>query len=67
MRPIVALGTRLRKVIDQMSQPLPESIRNLMQRLYYRREERRTARTIEGLETEPGLVDGSRSRRRSCV
>jgi SAM-dependent methyltransferase len=58
MRPIVAPGTRLRKVIDRMSQPLPESIRNLMLRLDYRREERRTARIIEGLETEPGLVDG---------
>jgi hypothetical protein len=45
MRPIVAPGTRLRKVIDRMSQPLPESIRNLMLRLDYRREEWRTART----------------------
>ena len=58
MRPIVAPGTRLRKVIDRMSQPLPDSFRNLMLRLDYRREERRTAPIIEGLETEPGLVDG---------
>jgi hypothetical protein len=37
-----------------MSQALPESIRNLMLRLDDRREERRTARTIEAWKPSRG-------------
>jgi SAM-dependent methyltransferase len=58
MRPIVAPGTRLRKVLDRMSRPLPAKIRHTMLRLDYWREEWRTSRIIRTLEAEPGPVDG---------